>query len=145
LIDILQILQTLPHRYPMLLVDRILEVSEDHSRCRGIKNVTVNEPFFTGHYPGRPIMPGVLILECMAQVGASVLMMRPEFQDKIPLLGAIDDAKFKRPVVPGDQLVVDCEILWTRGPVGKMRSSASVDGELAASAEMTFMLRPKES
>ncbi|HEY0867133.1 MAG TPA: 3-hydroxyacyl-ACP dehydratase FabZ [Fimbriimonas sp.] len=144
MIDIQKILETLPHRYPMLLVDRILEVSEDQTRCRGIKNVTINEPFFVGHYPGRPIMPGVLILECMAQVGASVLMMRPEYHDKVPLLGAVDDAKFKRPVTPGDQLVVDCEIVWTRGPVGKMRSSASVDGEPVASAEMTFMLRPKE-
>lgn len=128
----------------MLLVDRILEVNEDNTWCRGLKNVTINEPFFVGHYPGRPIMPGVLILEAMAQVGASVMMLQEEWQDKVPLLGAIDEAKFRRPVVPGDQLIVECQVMWRRGSVGKMKTTATVDGEMAATAEMTFKLRPKE-
>jgi beta-hydroxyacyl-ACP dehydratase FabZ len=129
----------------MLLVDRITEVSEDGRSCTGLKNVTINEPFFQGHYPGSPIMPGVLILECMAQVGAAVIMMLPEHQNSVPLLGAIDGAKFRRPVVPGDQMVVKCEILWTRGGIGKMKGVVSVDGEVAAVAEMMFKIRAKES
>lgn len=142
--DILSILDILPHRYPMLLVDRIIEIAEDGNSGRGLKNVTVNEPFFQGHYPGRPIMPGVLILESMAQVGAAILLRRPEFDDCIPLIGALDDVKFKRVVQPGDQLMVDCTILWVRGRVGKMHGVASVDGEIAASMVMTFKLQVKE-
>ncbi|MEZ0326204.1 MAG: 3-hydroxyacyl-ACP dehydratase FabZ [Fimbriimonas sp.] len=139
-----QILQTLPHRYPMLLVDRILHVGEDGKSCRGIKNVSINEPFFQGHYPGRPIMPGVLILESMAQAGAALIMTREDFAGRIPLIGAIDNVRFKRPVVPGDQMVLDIELLWVRGGIGKIKSSATVDGELAASMEMVFKLVEKE-
>lgn len=139
-----QILEHLPHRYPMLLVDRILEVSEDGMRGRGLKNVTMNEPFFQGHYPGMPIMPGVLILESMAQVGAAILLMNPKLAGRVPLIGAIDGVKFKRMVQPGDQLILDMEILWLRGGIGKTRGTATVDGELAASMEMTFKLAPRE-
>lgn len=128
----------------MLLVDRILEVDESGRKCKGLKNVTINEPFFQGHYPGKPIMPGVLIIETMAQVGAALLLTAPDMAGRIPLIGAIDGVKFKKPVVPGDQLIVDCEILWVRGSIGKMASSASVDGELAASMEMTFKLRERD-
>ena len=128
----------------MLLVDRILEVDEGGLKCRGLKNVTINEPFFQGHYPGQPIMPGVLIIEAMAQVGAALLLTAPEMQGRIPLIGAIDDVKFKRPVVPGDQLITDCEILWVRSSIGKMRSVATVEGEVAASMEMTFKLRERD-
>ncbi len=138
--DIDKILTTLPHRFPMLLVDRILEVSEDQLRCKGLKNVTINEPFFQGHYPGLPIMPGVMILETMAQVGATILLMNPLYAGFVPLIGAIDAVKFKRMVRPGDQLIIDCEILWTRGPVGKMKGVATVDGEMAATMELTFKL-----
>jgi beta-hydroxyacyl-ACP dehydratase FabZ len=144
LVKIEEILEFLPHRYPMLLVDRILEIDESGMKCRGLKNVTINEPFFQGHYPGRPIMPGVLIIEAMAQVGAALLLKSPELNGRIPLIGAIDGVKFKRPVVPGDQLITECEILWVRSGVGKMRSSATVDGDLAASMEMTFKLREKD-
>ncbi|RYG29333.1 3-hydroxyacyl-ACP dehydratase FabZ, partial [bacterium] len=132
-------------RYPMLLVDRLLEVSEDFKRCRGLKNVSINEPFFQGHYPGKPIMPGVLLMECMAQVGCAALMLSPEHTNKVPLIGGIDNAKFRRMVIPGDQLIVDVEILWTRGSIGKMKAEAKVEGEVAASMEMTFMLQKQES
>ncbi len=143
LFNIELIYKYLPHRYPMLLVDRIVSVSEDGKSCRGLKNVTINEPFFQGHYPGKPIMPGVLILESMAQVGAALFLSKPEYADTVPLIGAIDNGKFKRMVVPGDQLIVDVEILWIRGYVGRMKGVATVDGEIAASMEMTFKLAPQ--
>ena len=139
-----QILETLPHRFPMLLVDRILEISEDGKHGKGLKNVSINEPFFQGHYPGMPIMPGVLILESMAQVGAAILMMSPELAGRVPLLGAMDNVKFKRMVQPGDQLILDMEILWLRGAIGRTKGVATVDGEVAASMEMTFKLAPRE-
>lgn len=128
----------------MLLVDRIIEVNEDRTWCRGLKNVTVNEPCFQGHYPGQPIFPGVLIVECMAQVGAAMVLLNPALADKVPLLGALDNVKFRRVVIPGDQLVVDVDLLWTKGMVGKTKAVAKVDGEIAAMAEMTFKLRAKD-
>ena len=142
--NIEQILSVLPHRYPMLLVDRILEVSEDGKKCRGLKNVTVNEPFFQGHYPGKPIMPGVLIVESMAQAGAALVLKNQRFLGRVPLIGAIDNVKFKRPVVPGDQMILNIELLWIRGDIGKIACSATVDNELAASMELTFKLVTKE-
>ncbi len=142
--DILKILEILPHRYPMLLVDRIIWVAEDGRACKGLKNVTINEPFFQGHYPGRPIMPGVLIIESMAQVGAAILLSLPEFNDSVPLIGAIDEVRFKRVVTPGDALISECTILWVRGRIGKMKGVATVDGEVAASMEMTFKLGKKD-
>jgi beta-hydroxyacyl-ACP dehydratase FabZ len=144
LIDIQQIFRTLPHRYPMLLVDRIVEVDFEARTCRAIKNVTINEPFFPGHYPGLPVMPGVLILECMAQVGAVLVLKDPKYQGRVPLIGAIDDVKFRRMVVPGDQLVVEVQVLWMKGMVGRMKGIASVEGEMAATMEMTFKLSAKE-
>ncbi len=140
--DISKIMELLPHRYPMLLVDRILEVHTD--RCVGIKNVTMNEPFFQGHYPDRPIMPGVLILEAMAQTGAVILLTDPEHRNKVPVIGAIENVKFKRQVVPGDQLHIDVQLLWIRNGVGKIEAVAKVDGELAAKMEMTFKLLTRE-
>lgn len=139
-----QILEHLPHRYPMLLVDRILEVSEDGKHGKGLKNVTMNEPFFQGHYPGLPIMPGVLILESMAQVGAAIILMHPDRQGLVPLIGAMDNVKFKRIVQPGDQLIIDLDIVWLRGSIGKTKATATVEGELVASMEMTFKLMPKD-
>ena len=134
----------LPHRYPMLLVDRILWISEDGRTCRGLKNVTVNEPYFQGHYPGNPIMPGVLIIETMAQVGAVILLSLPEFKGCVPLIGAIDDVRFKRLVRPGDELISECSIMWVRGSIGKMKGVATVNGEVVAGMEMTFKLGKKE-
>ena len=142
--NIEQILQTLPHRYPMLLVDRIISVGEDGKSCRGLKNVTINEPFFQGHYPGKPIMPGVLIIESMAQAGAALILTNPAFIGRIPLIGAIEGVRFKRPVVPGDQLIVDIELLWVRGDIGRIKATGMVDGEQAASMEMVFKLVAKE-
>ncbi len=136
--DINEIMRVLPHRYPMLLVDRILEVSETH--CEGLKNVTINEAFFQGHYPGRPIMPGVLILEAMAQAGAVILLGTEGLKGKVPVIGAIDEVKYKRPVVPGDQLLIDVELLWFRQGVGRIKAKATVEGDLAAQMELTFKL-----
>lgn len=130
----------LPHRYPMLLVDKIIEINEDNTKCKGIKNVTINEPFFQGHYPGNPIMPGVLIVESMAQVGASLLLQTDALKNRIPLIGNIDNVKFRRMVRPGDQLVIEIELLWVKGNVGKIAGIATVEGEMAAQMEMVFKL-----
>ncbi len=139
--DVRSIMEVLPHRYPMLLVDRILDV-EPGVRCRGLKNVTINEPFFQGHYPGMPIMPGVLILESMAQAGAVILLTDPKYRGMVPVIGAIDDVKFRRQVVPGDTLISEVELLWLKSGVGRIRAEATVEGELAAKMEMTFKLVP---
>jgi len=114
-------------------------------RCRGLKNVSINEPFFQGHYPGIPIMPGVLIMESMAQVGAALLMTTPKLVGKIPLIGAIENAKFRKIVRPGDQLIHEVEILWVKGNVGKMKGFATVDGEVVAEMVMLFKMAEKES
>ncbi|HEY3782322.1 MAG TPA: 3-hydroxyacyl-ACP dehydratase FabZ [Fimbriimonadaceae bacterium] len=143
MINIEQIMQYLPHRYPMLLVDRILEVIPG-KKCVGLKNVTINEEFFIGHYPGRPIMPGVLIIEAMAQAGAILILSDPANAGKLPIIGSIDNVKLKRPVVPGDQLISDTELLWFRNNIGKMRAVATVDGEVAASMELTFKVVPPD-
>jgi beta-hydroxyacyl-ACP dehydratase FabZ len=111
----------------------------------GLKNVTMNEAFFQGHYPGKPIMPGVLIIESMAQVGAVVLLQDTANAGRVPLIGSIEEAKFRRPVVPGDQLVTTIELLWMRGSVGKFKAVARVGEEVAAEMEMVFKLRDKES
>jgi 3-hydroxyacyl-[acyl-carrier-protein] dehydratase len=144
LINIDRILEYLPHRYPMLLVDRIIDF-EPGKRCKGLKNVTMNEPFFQGHYPAFPVMPGVLIIEAMAQAGAVILLSDPDKTGLIPLLGGIDDVKFKRSVVPGDQLITDVELLWFRNRIGKVKCVGSVDGQMVASMELTFKLIPKDS
>lgn len=137
--EILELMRHLPHRYPMLLVDRLLEL-EPGKRAVGLKNVTINEAYFEGHYPGRPIMPGVLIVEAMAQAGAIVVLSMEEMQGLVPMIGAIESAKFKRPVVPGDQLISTCELLWLRKRVGRMKAVATVNGEVAALLEMTFVM-----
>lgn len=142
MLDIQEILQSLPHRYPMLLVDRILEL-EPSKHCVGIKNVTFNEPFFQGHYPGMPIMPGVLIVEAMAQAGCMMLLHQGAHRGRIPIIGAIDNVKFKRPVVPGDQLRLEVNLEWMRGPIGRIKGVASVEGEVACQMEMTFKLLEK--
>lgn len=134
-----EIMAHLPHRFPMLLVDRILDVVPGKS-CRGLKNVTINEAFFQGHYPVRPIMPGVLIIEAMAQAGAVILLTDPRYSGMLPVIGAIDDVKFKRQVVPGDQLLSDIELLWIKSFVGRIKCVATVDGETVATMEMTFKL-----
>ncbi len=132
-------MKVLPHRYPILLVDRILEV-EPGVRCVGIKNVTINEGFFQGHYPGQPIMPGVLIVESLAQCGAVILLSQDSYRGMVPVIGAIDNVKFKRQVVPGDQLRLEIELLWIKSSIGRIKGVATVDGQLAAQMEMTFKL-----
>jgi 3-hydroxyacyl-[acyl-carrier-protein] dehydratase len=129
----------LPHRYPFLLVDRLLEVVPGE-RAAGLKNVTINEPFFQGHFPGQPIMPGVLIVEAMAQVGAAALLTMPENRGRLALFTGIDNLRFKRQVVPGDTLRLELEIIKMRGPVGKGRGTATVDGKVAATGELMFAL-----
>ena len=136
MMDIARILQCLPHRYPFLLVDRIIE-TEGERRVVGLKNVTINEPFFQGHFPGHPIMPGVLIVEAMAQTGGVLLLSaleRPE--EKVVYFMSMDGVKFRRPVVPGDQLRMEVEVLQNRGRTVRLQGKAFVDGTLAAEADM---------
>ena len=136
IVDINRIMQHLPHRYPMLLVDRVIEY-EPQKRIVGIKNVTINEPFFQGHYPGHPIMPGVLIIEAMAQVGGLLMMGAIEdIEQKVVYFMSLDKVKWRRPIVPGDQIRFELELLSMRRHVAKMRGEGYVDGKLAAEAEM---------
>ncbi|MCW5937098.1 MAG: 3-hydroxyacyl-ACP dehydratase FabZ [Fimbriimonadaceae bacterium] len=141
--DVNEIMRLLPHRYPMLLVDRVVDI-EPGKKCRGIKNVTINEAFFSGHYPGLPIMPGVLIVEAMAQAGAVILLSEPRFEGMVPLIGAIGEVKFRRQVVPGDVLVSDVELLWLKSAVGRIKAVGRVEDEIAAEMELTFKLVPRD-
>lgn len=135
-----EIQQLLPHRYPFLLVDRIIDYTPGKSAV-GIKNVTVNEPQFTGHFPGRPLMPGVLIVEAMAQVGGIVMTQLPDLNGGLFVFAGIDKVRFRRQVVPGDQLVMTVELLWIKQRrFGKMQARAEVDGQLAAEGELMFSL-----
>ena len=134
--DIARNLESLPHRDPFLLVDRILETSGD-TRIVGLKNVSFNEPFFQGHFPGHPIMPGVLIVEAMAQTGGVLLLgALDDPQSKVVYFMSLDAVKFRRPVVPGDQLRMEIEVLQNRGRTAKLRGTALVDGQVVAEAEM---------
>jgi 3-hydroxyacyl-[acyl-carrier-protein] dehydratase len=140
ILTIEQIQALLPHRYPFLLVDRIIE-NVPGARAVGIKNVTINEPFFQGHFPGRPIMPGVLIVEAMAQVGGIVLLQMADLKDKLSLFAGIDKVRFRRPVVPGDQLVMTLELICVKQRrFGKMKARAEVDGQLVSEGELMFSL-----
>ncbi|MGA9058686.1 MAG: 3-hydroxyacyl-ACP dehydratase FabZ [Terriglobia bacterium] len=145
--SIMDIMSFLPHRYPFLLVDRILEI-EGGKRIVGLKNVTINEPFFQGHFPGAPVMPGVLIIECMAQV-AGVMIYRdmPDKDRKLIYFTSIENAKFRRPVLPGDQLRIEMQLLNRRTNFGKMNGQATVDGKMVAEAIVTFAIteRPGQS
>ena len=133
-----RILATLPHRYPFLLVDRILEVTE--SGAVGIKLVSFNDWWFQGHFPGQPVMPGVLIVEAMAQVGAVALLSRPEHHGKIAFFAGIDAVRFRRQVVPGDALRLEVELTHLRSRAGKGRGRALVDGQLAAEGDLMFAI-----
>lgn len=136
LIEIQRILELLPHRYPFLLVDRVVEF-EPLRRVVGIKNVTFNEPFFQGHFPGLPVMPGVLIVEALAQVCAVLILHDiPDRDQKLVLFGGIDDCRFRRPVIPGDQLRLEAEIVQLRSRAARMRGVAYVDGKVAAEATL---------
>ncbi|GAF15419.1 (3R)-hydroxymyristoyl-[acyl carrier protein] dehydratase [Bacillus sp. JCM 19046] len=142
MLEIEEIKALIPHRYPFLLVDKVVEL-EAGKRAVGIKNVTVNEEFFNGHFPDYPVMPGVLIVEALAQVSGICVAKANEASNttKIGLFAAIDGCKFKRPVRPGDQLKLEIEITRIKGPVAKATGTAYVDGEVAAKADMTFAFK----
>ena len=135
--DIHAVLKYLPQRFPILMVDRVLEC-EPGKRIVALKNVSVNEPYFPGHFPQRPVMPGVLIVEAMAQAGAVAVLVEEENRGKIAFFAGIDDCRFKRVVEPGETLTLTCEIDVMRGPVGRGKATATVEGKLAARGTLTF-------
>lgn len=137
--DVMEIMARLPHRYPLLLVDRILDV-EPGKRIVGLKNVSINEPFFVGHFPSHPVMPGVLIVEAMAQVGGVLVSLAPESKGLIAFFASIDRIRFRRPVLPGDQLITEAILLRVRGRFGKAQITARVDGVVVADGQITYSL-----
>jgi len=143
MLDIQQIQQIIPHRYPFLLVDRILEV-EEGKRAVGLKNVSANEQFFVGHFPEYPVMPGVLIVEALAQVGAVAMLMKEENRGRLAFFTGIDNCRFKKQVKPGDQLRLEVEIIRAKGPIGKGKGIATVNGELVCETEIMFALGEKK-
>ncbi len=145
--DIVGIMKHLPHRYPFLLVDRILDCTPGKS-IRGLKNVTMNEPFFQGHFPGFPLMPGVLVIEALAQVSGLLAYVSGNAaagEDSLIYFAGIDNARFKRQVVPGDQLILEAEVIRVIRGIGKFRARATVDGELACEAELIAAMRSRPS
>jgi 3-hydroxyacyl-[acyl-carrier-protein] dehydratase len=140
MLDVNQIKEVIPHRYPFLLIDQVIEM-EEGKRVVAKKNVTINEPFFQGHFPNHPVMPGVLIVEALAQAGAVAMLQKEENQGKIGFLAGIDSCRFKRQVVPGDTLMLEVEITRLKGPIGKGKAKASVDGKTACEAEIMFAIQ----
>lgn len=136
--EIQEIMKTLPHRYPFLLVDRVEWMNENH--IRAYKNVSINESHFQGHFPQKPVMPGVLIIEALAQAGGILLLSKPEYRGKLAYLAGVDEARFRRRVVPGDRLTLEVEIIKLKARVGVCKAAASVDGEEACSAQIMFGL-----
>nr|WGD57786.1 3-hydroxyacyl-ACP dehydratase FabZ [Bacillus subtilis]WGD94859.1 3-hydroxyacyl-ACP dehydratase FabZ [Bacillus subtilis] len=139
MLDTQQIKEIIPHRYPFLLVDRITEV-EEGKRAKGYKNVTANEEFFNGHFPQYPVMPGVLIVEALAQVGAVAMLIKEENRGRLAFFAGIDNCRFKKQVKPYDQLHLEVEIIRARGTIGRGKGVATVDGEVVCEVELTFAL-----
>jgi 3-hydroxyacyl-[acyl-carrier-protein] dehydratase len=140
MLNINEIMSIIPHRYPFLLIDRIIEVVEG-KKAIGIKNVSANEPFFAGHFPGHPVMPGVLILEALAQVGAVAVLSLPENKGKLALFAGIDEARFRKQVVPGDILRLETEMERMRSGIGKAKAAAYVGDELVCEAKLMFAIQ----
>jgi len=141
--DVLKIMEVLPHRYPFLLVDRILEMDIESMKIRALKNVTINEPFFIGHFPGNPVMPGVLIIEAMAQVGAYLMLKKAGIEDGIVLFASIEEAKFRKPVVPGDQIIFEVEGINIKKSMGKIKAVAKVDDQVVCEAILMAAVKKK--
>lgn len=142
-LDIVRIMELLPHRYPFLLIDRVVEVVRKQ-RVVAIKNVTINEPFFVGHFPGYPIMPGVLLLEAMAQTGCILVMLEaPDPKEKLVVFTGVEHARFRRPVVPGDQVRLEIDVLNWRSRIMRMQGKAFVDGKLACEGIVTSQMVPR--
>ena len=139
MLGVKEIEQIIPHRHPFLLVDRIEEL-EPGKKAVGYKSVSFDEPYFAGHFPGEPVMPGVLIIEALAQTGAVAILSEERMKGKTAYFGAINSARFKKKVVPGDRLRLECEIIKQKGPVGVGKAEAYVDDQLACRAELTFMV-----
>lgn len=142
LLDINKIREIIPHRYPFLLIDRVTYV-EAGIKASGYKNITANEPFFQGHFPGNPIMPGVLMIEALAQLGCVAMLVKEEYKNMIGLFAGIDSVRFKKQVIPGDKLEMNVELLKMKGTIGKFKGEAKVDGQIVAEAEILFALAPK--
>ncbi len=140
--DIKKIMELLPHRYPFLLVDRVLEVVPGE-KAVGLKNVTMNEPFFQGHFPGEPLMPGVLQIEALAQVGALAVLTMPEYKNNLLLFAGVEKFRFKKLVQPGDQLIMEVEVSNIRRSVGKGKGSIKIEDKVVTSGELLFSVVPK--
>ena len=141
-LNINEIMEMIPHRYPFILVDRVTECKLGEY-CKGYKNLTINEEFFCGHFPGNPVMPGVLQLEAMAQMAAGSLAPLPEYKDKLFLYAGVDGVRFRRQVVPGDRFDIETEIVKRKGPIVKVHAKGSVDGQLAVEADLMFSVIDK--
>lgn len=141
--DVLKIMEVLPHRYPFLLVDRILDIDIENMKIKALKNVTINEPFFIGHFPKNPVMPGVLIIEAMAQVGAYLMLKKAGIEDGIVLFASIEEAKFRKPVVPGDQIIFEVEGINIKKSMGKIKAVAKVDDQVVCEAILMAAVKKK--
>ena len=144
-LNVRQLLNLLPHRYPFLMVDRVVEIKEDNTEIKAIKNVTINEPYFSGHYPGRPIMPGVLQIEAMAQTAGVLVLMRCGSEGKVPLFVNCDKVKLRKVVTPGDQMLIEAQITKIRAnKIGTAKATCKVDGNVVSSAELMFALMEED-